>query len=121
MQSGAKTYGKVARESVNQRSLEADLLLKAASRLQAIHDSWDTRHTELGAALHYNRKLWTIFLSEMTSGSNPLPAEIRQNVANLGLFVIKHTMSVLTNPQPRQLNSLISINRELAAGLRGAA
>ncbi|MGC1465494.1 MAG: flagellar biosynthesis regulator FlaF [Pseudolabrys sp.] len=121
MQSGAKTYGKVARASVDQRSLEADLLLKAASRLQAIHDAWDAKHTELGAALHFNRKLWTIFLSEVTSATNPLPVEIRQNVANLGLFVINQTMSVLTNPQPRQLSSLILINRELAAGLRGAA
>ena len=121
MQTGAKTYGKVARATGSQRSLEADLLLMAASRLQAIHDSWDAKRVDLDAALRYNRKLWTIFLSEVTSSTNPLPAEIRQNVANLGLFVMKHTISVLTDPQPRQLNSLISINRELAAGLRGAA
>src|SRR6185312_10071948 len=121
MQGGAKAYGKVARASVNQRSLEADLLLKAASQLQAIHDAWDARRCDLDHALQYNRRLWTIFLTEATSTNNPLPAEIRQNVANLGLFVIKHTMSMLTNPRPGQLDSLIAINRELAAGLRGAA
>ena len=121
MQNGAKAYGKVARASVNQRALEADLLLTAASQLQAIHDAWDARRCDLDQALQFNRKLWTIFLTEATSKNNPLPAEIRQNVANLGLFVIKHTMSMLSNPKPAQLGSLIAINRELAAGLRGAA
>ncbi|HET7847527.1 MAG TPA: flagellar biosynthesis regulator FlaF [Pseudolabrys sp.] len=121
MQSGAKTYEKIARTSVSRRALEADLLLKAASRLQAVRDSWESRRGDLNEALHYNRKLWTLFLSEVTSAANPLPADIRQNVANIGLFVVKQTLAVLSNPQPKQLNSLISINRELAAGLRDAA
>ncbi len=43
MQSAAQAYGKVAKQIANPRELEADLLLKAASRLQAIHDAWDTR------------------------------------------------------------------------------
>ena len=50
----------------------------------------------------------------MTSNDNPLPAEIRQNVANLGLFVMNQTLSVMGNPQRERLPSLININRELA-------
>jgi hypothetical protein len=34
--------------------------------------------------------------------------------------VFNHTLAVLANPKPETLGSLISINRELAAGLRGA-
>ena len=60
-------------------------------------------------------------LSEMTDVANPLPREVRQNVANLGLFVMNHTVSVLSDPRPEQLHSLIGINRELAAGLLGRA
>jgi flagellar biosynthesis activator protein FlaF len=66
-----------------------------------------------------NRKLWTFFLSSVTSNENPLPAEIRRNVANLGLFVCKHTMAILADPKPENLGALININREIAAGLRG--
>jgi flagellar protein FlaF len=121
MQSAAQAYGSVAKQIASPRELEADLLLKAAARLQAIHDNWNERRDELGDALLYNRKLWSIFLTSATDPDHPLPAAIRQNVANLGLFVMNRTMAMMSNPQREQLNSLISINRELAAGLLGRA
>ena len=43
MQHAAKTYGAIANQTANPRELEADLLLKAAARLQAIHDGWDSQ------------------------------------------------------------------------------
>ena len=52
---------------------------------------------------------------------NPLPRELRQNVANIGSFVMKQTVDVMDNPQPEKLGALIHINRELAAGLLGRA
>lgn len=119
MRQAAQTYGKVAKQIASPRELEADLLLKAASRLQAIGDAWEGKKHDLDDALLYNRKLWTIFLTAVTQDDSPLPPEVRQNVANLGLFVFKHTVSVLANPRPQSLGSLISINRELAAGLLG--
>jgi flagellar biosynthesis activator protein FlaF len=118
MRSAAQAYGTIAKQVASPRELEADLLLKAASRLQAVQDGWDKTKPQLEAALLYNRKLWTIFISSVTSDDNPLPAEIRQNVANLGLFVMHQTISMLASPDPKQLTALISINRELAAGLR---
>ena len=48
-----------------------------------------------------------------------MPAEVRQNVANIGIFVINQTLNVMGNPQPERLRSLININRQLAAGLGG--
>ena len=121
MQSAAQAYGAVAKQIVNPRELEADLLLKAASRLQIIHDSWEKERTDLDQALLYNRKLWSIFLTSVTSPEHPLPVAIRQNVANLGLFVMNRTLAMMTNPRREHLGSLISINRELAAGLMGRA
>ena len=82
-------------------------------------DSWDRNRSDLDGALLYNRKLWTIFASSVAEAGHPLPREIRQNVANLGLFVMNHTVSVMTDPRPEKLGSLIRINRELAAGLLG--
>jgi flagellar protein FlaF len=120
MQNATKAYGAIAQQTANPRELEVQLLLRAASRLQAVHDDWERQRTSLDQALHYNRKLWTIFLTSVTSGDNPLPAEIRQNVANLGLFVMNQTLTVMSNPQRERLPSLININRELAAGLRSA-
>ena len=72
-------------------------------------------------ALTYNRKLWTILVSSATDAGNPLPAGIKQNVANLGIFIFNHTLAVMTQPAPERLAILIDINREIAAGLRGPA
>ena len=99
--------------------MEADLLLGAASRLQAIRDDWEHNKHEFSAAAIYNRKLWTIFLTDVTAEDCQLPIEIRQNVANLGLFVLNHTVAISRQPHPEQLSVLININREIAAGLQG--
>ena len=120
MQHGASAYSKVAQVSQSPRELEAAILMKAAARLQAIRDDWAGRKGDLDEALTYNRKLWTILVTSATEASNPLPHAIKQNVANLGLFVFNQTVSVMTNPAPERLASLITINREIAAGLRAS-
>ncbi len=119
MQNAAQAYGAVAQQTASPRELEARLLLRAASRLQTVHDRWESERAGLDHALLFNRKLWTIFLASVTSKDNPLPAEVRQNIANIGIFVINQTLNVINNPQPERLRSLININRQLAAGLGG--
>ncbi len=121
MKKAAQVYGNVARQISSPRELEANLLLDAASRLQAVKDTWAGRNDNLDIALHYNRRLWAFFLSSVANAENPLAADVRQNVANLGLFVCKHTLQILADPRPESLGSLININRELAAGLLGRA
>jgi flagellar biosynthesis activator protein FlaF len=121
MRDALQTYGKVARQIASPRELEAILLLRTASQLQSIHDNWNDKRHELETALFDNRQLWLVLLTSVTSPDNPLPSEIRQNVANLGIFVINRTLSLITDSRPERLGSLITINRELAAGLLGRA
>jgi flagellar protein FlaF len=121
MQRAAQAYGNVAKQTSTPRELEANLLLKAAAHFQAISDGWDRGRTELQDALLFNRKLWTIFLTSVTSEESPLPVEVRQNVANLGLFVLNQTIAITSDPKPERLGSLININRQIAAGLLGRA
>ena len=119
--SAALAYQAVGRQTVDPRTLEANLLSRSAAQLQRIRDDWDNSAEGLPAALQFNRRLWNVFINSMTAETCPLPRPIRQNVANLGLFVMKHTMTVQTRPEPRKLDVLININRELAAGLRATA
>ncbi len=119
MHQGTQAYRAVAKEIASPRELEANLLLKAAARLQAVIDSWDKDKSDLDNALLYNRKLWTVFLGSAMSSDNPLPSEIRQNVANLGMYIMSQTVALASNPQVAAVASLVNINRELAAGLRG--
>jgi len=119
MHHAAKAYSVTAQKTANPREVEADLLLDAAARLQAIRDGWDEKKDELSAALLNNRRLWSIFISTVTNPANPLPPQVRQNIANLGLFVVNRTLAILANPRAESLGILIRINRELAAGLLG--
>ena len=121
MHYASKAYAKTAKETLTPRELEASLLLKAAAKLQAVHDSWRDKPAGLSEAVSYNRKLWTVFIDAVTSDDNKLPAQVRQNLANLGAFVMGETFSLMTNPQPHHLVPLIDINRSLAAGLKGNA
>ncbi len=113
-----QAYQTVAKRTGNPRDLEANLLSRSAVNLQRVRDEWETSREDLHRALKFNRKLWNVFLNSATRDDNPLPVQIRQNVANLGLFVLKHTIKVEANPQQTQLDVLININREVAAGLR---
>jgi flagellar protein FlaF len=124
MRSAAQAYKNVSRQTSSPRELEATLLLQAAARLQAVQENWNSDggiKAKLDEALLYNRKLWSVFVGDMADASHPMPRELRQNFLNIGLFVMNHTVTVMSNPQPERLGSLININREIAAGLLGRA
>jgi len=118
MRQAMQAYGAVARQISDPRDLEESLLLTAAAKLQAIDDDWDCGQRNLHEALTYNRKLWTVFMTSAASRDNPLPAAIRQNIANLGLFVMNETIAITQDPQRERLGALVAINRNIAAGLR---
>lgn len=119
--SAALAYQQVGKQTVSPRVLEANLLSKSAAQMQRIRDDWDNSNTGLNAALLFNRRLWNVFLNSATSDESKLPPALRQNIANLGLFVMKHTIATQTRPEARKLDVLITINRELAAGLRASS
>lgn len=97
------------------------MLLKAAARLQAIRDNWDTKKDELDDALTNNRKLWTVLVAGVSSEENKMPLDVKQNILGLGMFIFNHTISVIAqhDPDPKRLDVLVNINRQIAAGLRG--
>ncbi len=88
-------------------------------RLSRARDSGDAE--EIQSALRLNWQLWTIFQSELLSPNSTVPDDVRGNVLSLSNFVDKHTLEILRQPKPRNIDVLITINRELAAGLREAA
>jgi flagellar protein FlaF len=121
MQNAHEAYNATAKVTKTPRQLEASLLLKAAFQLQEVHDNWSGDASELDSVLHYNRRLWTVFVGAVAEDSSPLPLEIRNNVASLGVFIFKHSLDVQDDPAPEKLLPLININKEMAAGLQNAA
>jgi flagellar protein FlaF len=121
MQKAAQAYQQTAQRTGHPREIEAQLLLRAAAKLQAVKDRKE--EGEVVSALRYNRRLWLIFADSVGRQDNPLPHEIKKNVANLANFIIKHTMKLETDSTHAadRVGVLININREIAAGLRANA
>ena len=115
---GASAYQRV-QTTLGPRQLEAHLLLKAAAQLQSFRENWSFEAEAVSEALTLNRKLWTILGTSATEESNPLPLEIKENIANLTVFVLQRTLDIMEDPTPEKLSALITINRSLAQGLRG--
>lgn len=118
MNHAANAYSRVSQAAMPPREVEAAVLIKAATRLQAIGDDWEARRAELDGALTYNRRLWTILVSSVTEDANPLPAGVKQNIVNLGVFIFNHMVSIAASPEVAKLAVLVNINRQVAAGLR---
>jgi flagellar protein FlaF len=122
MSNAAKAYAKTAQTTASPREIEAQALLKAANQLQDVLNVTDaTTGERMQAALLFNRKLWSIFLSDAMRDENPQPLEVRQNIANIGVFVMTQTAALQLSPEPANLQPLIDINRNIAAGLSGVA
>ena len=117
----AQAYARVANTTASPRDIEAKALLMAANKLQAVMTNADATFEQASEALMFNRRLWSIFLSEAQRDENPHPLDVRQNIANLGIFVLSHTAALQISPQRDHFKPLIEINRNIAAGLGGRA
>lgn len=116
----AGTYDQHARSHTpDQRELEARVLLKAARKMQQLQEHWDgITAEELDDVLNYNRQIWLMFVDTAIEDGDPgRPTTLRNNIANLGLFIFKHILDILAAPKKDKLDILIEINREIATGL----
>ena len=119
MSHAAQAYARTSQTMATPREIEAQALLKAARQLQEVQTNWTGPDKNMHKALLFNRRLWSIFMSAMQANDNPQPLEVRQNIANIGVFVMKQTIDMQINPDPAKLKSLIDINCNIAAGLSG--
>ena len=119
MSQAAKAYTRTSETTATPREIEAQALLKAARQLQDVQTNWAGPDTNMHRALLFNRRLWSIFMSAAEANENPQPIQVRQNIANIGVFVMKQTVEMQLNPDPAKLKSLIEINCNIAAGLAG--
>ena len=119
MSNAAQVYQRNANASATPRETEAQLLIDTAARFQRIHDQWDNESPALAAALLMNRKIWSVFLSSVMMEDCPHPRDIRENIANLAVFIFARTLELQMEPKREGLSALININRQIAAGLNG--
>ncbi|MBB4287348.1 flagellar biosynthesis regulator FlaF [Roseospira goensis] len=90
---------------------------KAAVMMEDAKKNTDDRAI-LSQALRFNHLFWTILQADITDPANKLPNPIKANIMSLSIFVDKQTTKALRSSDPEDLDVLISINRNLAMGLR---
>jgi flagellar biosynthesis activator protein FlaF len=105
MSSAAQAYTRTSQTTAAPREIEAQALLKAARQLQDVATNWAGPDKNMHQALLFNRRLWSIFMSAVETNDNPQPMEIRQNIANIGVFVMKQTVDMQLNADRHQLQS----------------
>lgn len=120
MRNPLDAYKQVEKATLTGRELEASVFLKATGRLSAVQQNWNSpdRDEMLDESLRYNQRLWTLIQSDIASGANLLPAELKQSLLSLSLFVDKRTFETISFPDPKKLSILIDINRNIAEALQ---
>lgn len=120
----AGAYGTNAQKHTpDQRELEGRVLLKAARMIQDLQEGWDGVTPELlEQTLKYNRQIWMMFYdTALENPENPggavRPNDLRSNIINLANFIFKREIEIMAKPEKQKLDILVSINREIAAGL----
>lgn len=104
-------------QTMTPREVEAAAFMKAAVLLEEAKSKTDNIQA-YSQALRFNHLLWTIIQADITDPENKLPPELLANIMSLSIFVDKQTAKALRSSNPADLESLININRNLAAGLR---
>src|SRR5262245_144357 len=110
-------YAQQQKRNLSPREVEAMAFTKAALMLEDAKKVTNNIN-EFAKALRFNHLLWTIIQADLTEPANQLPPEIKANVMSLSIFVDKQTTKAMRSSQPTDLDILITINRNLAAGLR---
>ena len=116
-QNKVAAYQQQQKRNLSPREVEAMAFTKAAVLLEDAKKH-SNNIEEYSKALRFNHLLWTIIQADLTEPENELPDEIKANVMSLSIFVDKQTTKALRSSTASDLDVLININRNLAAGLR---
>lgn len=99
-----------------ERGTEYAAFQKVTARLnQARRDN--APMTERAAALHENRKLWTILASDLADGNNGLSQGLRAQLFYLAEFSLLQSRKALSDAAA--LEALVDINTAVMRGLSG--
>ncbi len=112
--SAVSAYGQSAQRIETPNDIDAMVLKTAADKLLDVQATPNEDVFE--EVLLYNQLIWTVIQSEMTA-EHPLPVEIKANLISLSLFIDNQTDKAIGARDPKMLDSLININRNIAAGL----
>ena len=113
-------YGAQAGPTRTPRAVEYDGIARITRGLKDAAEKQEGM-AALAAAIHDNRRLWTLLAADVATESNPLPRELRARLLYLAEFTRVHSGKVLRNEA--SVEPLVDVNTAVMRGLaeRGGA
>ena len=110
------TYAEVVEDSPQEmRAREREALARCIEMLEAAESSGPQSHEAQGALANL-RRLWTIFVEDLSSDANDLPFELRAQLISIGIWVFKE-IERLRAGTAKSFTDLIEINAIIRDGL----
>jgi flagellar protein FlaF len=109
----SKAYPR-APELGNPARTEAWALLEAARQL---YQNKEGPLEDFRTALRKNWRLWTIFQASLSEPDCAVPTPIRSNLLGISNFIDRVTVELLTDRDPKKVDILVNINRQISEGL----
>ena len=109
-------YSSAAAPIRTHQSTEFDAFAQITSRIKSAVSRGKIGFSDLAAALHDNRKLWSLLAADVADDGNALPRQLRAQIVYLAEFTILHTAKVLSGDATAEV--LVDINMSVMRGLR---
>lgn len=110
-------YSSHQRQDEDGRETDKRALLICANKLNEALMDGGKDMAAYAEAIRQNQRLWTIFQVALCDPENQLPQDLKLRLLSLSRYVDRVSFRAITEFMPQLLNSMIDINRIIAAGL----
>jgi flagellar protein FlaF len=108
-------YGGPSSATRTPRAIEYEAFARVTHRIRAAAARGRMGFPDLAAALHDNRRLWTLLAGMVADPDNRLPDTLRAGLFNLAAFTQRHSAAVLNGTASADV--LVEINTAVMRGL----
>jgi flagellar protein FlaF len=99
-----------------ERERERTALERSIALLQ-LAEQKGPQSPEAVEALHFVRRLWSIFIEDLAKPENELPQKLRANLVSIGLWIMREAEEIRQG-RSGEFKGLIDICRTISEGLR---
>lgn len=111
-----QAYGAAGATLRSPANVEYDAVARITRQLIAADRTRDSDFPGFVSALHRNRKLWSVFATDVANPGNPLPADLKARIFALADFSRRHTSRVLAGSA--EIAPLVEVNMAILRGLQ---
>lgn len=109
-------YAEIAGESSKSARAREREALEVAIRKLSVARTRGARSPESFEATNYLRRLWTVFLLDLSNEENGLPENLRASLISIGIW-IRREADLIDSGGSTNFDGLIEVNQLIADGL----